>query len=180
MLELGLPGQRVDGGQGQCVAAQSLEKALAPVHGQPGLARSQGIVCLHRQDQAAAAAAQCDQVAVLKLAALQILGVQAECRGFDMAEQAGGRAGAAHAVPLVAQAPAIEDQRVVGGAGLLGRQVGIGMEAGAAGVVREASIRVEARGALISAGRKWPLLRAQFVQACVAQPGQVEVAPSGQ
>ena len=180
VLELGLLGQRVEGRQGQHIGAQALEKAVAPVHGQIGLTGANRLVGLYLHNQATAAAAHLDQVAGLQAQAPQFVRVQAERCLFDMAEQAGGGAGAAHAVPLIAQAAGIEGQGKAGVAFFLGCPIGVGMKPRAAVLGGKAAVAIQAFGALGSAGRERPLLGTLVIQNRVAEPRQVEVALGGQ
>ncbi|CAB5606496.1 Uncharacterised protein [Pseudomonas aeruginosa] len=96
-----------------------------------------------------------------------------------MAEQACAGAGPAHAVPLVAQASGIEGQRVARVTFFLGGAVGFGDQLRASRGGREAAVCIEPCGALLRASGKWPLLRPQAVEQCVAEAGKIEVAAGG-
>ncbi|MNN73407.1 hypothetical protein D3C81_1895220 [compost metagenome] len=74
------------------------------MHRQKGLARAHAVIAGNRDDDCAAAAFQADQIPRLQAMATQFVRVQAQLRFADMAEQLRGGAGAAHAVPLIAQA----------------------------------------------------------------------------
>ena len=170
----------VDAGQGQDVAAQPLEEAIAPVHRQERLAGAQAVVLLHRQDQAAAPALHLYQLAVQQTPATHVLGVHAEQRLFDMAEQPRRGAGAAHAVPLVAQPTGVERQRIACLALFLRRLVVLGNEARAAIGSGEHTVAIQPRGAQFAAWRKRPLLRTEGVDQCVAQAAVVQIAGGGE
>lgn len=180
VLEFGLFRQGVERRQGQDIAAQALEEAIAPVHRQEGLAGAHRVVCAHRQDQRATPALQAHELPVPQLAAAQFLGMQVHQGLLFMAEQACAGAGPAHAVPLVAQASGIEGQRVARVAFFLGGAVGFGDQLRASRGGREAAVCIEPCGAVLRASGKWPLLRPQAVEQCVAEAGKIEVAPGGE
>jgi hypothetical protein len=77
----------------------------APVHGHEGLAHAPPRAGLHGHHDGAAPAGHVHQVAFGQQAARHVLRVHLHAGLGHMAEQAAQRAGAAHAVPLVAQAP---------------------------------------------------------------------------
>ncbi|MCY1542962.1 hypothetical protein D9M68_787430 [compost metagenome] len=150
------------------------------MHGQIGLAGAHAVVGLDRNDQAAAAAAHLYQIAGLQALAAQFVRVQAEYGLGSMAEQTGGGAGAAHAVPLVAQAAGVEGQGKAGVALFPGRPIGVGLELRAAVSGRKMTVAVKAWSSVARANRKRPLLGTLVVQNRVAEPREVEVAISGQ
>ena len=97
-----------------------------------------------------------------------------------MAEQARGGAGAAHAVPLVAQAAGVEGERIARLALFLRRAVRVGMELRAPAGGGEAAVGIEPRGALARTWRERPLLGTLVIEQRVAQPREVEIALGGQ
>ena len=176
MFQFRLLGQRIERRLGQHVGAQALEKAVAPVHGHIRLATADRLIGHHRDDQAAAAAAHLEQIAALQATPAQFVRMQAEQRFRCVAEQLRGRAGAAHAVPLITQAAGVEGQGITRLAFFLGRAKRLGLKLRAAVCRGELAIAIQARSTLGSAGRERPLLGTLVIQNRVAQPGKVEIA----
>ena len=118
------------------------------------------------------------QVASGQLQALQVLRVHLQ-RGLGrVAEQPPQRAGAAHAVPLVAQASRGQAERVAH-AGRLGQGLpGCGDEARTPVGCGKDAVRIQARAARAGAARVGPLLRPVGLQRGPGQAGDVQVAPA--
>lgn len=146
VLELGLARDRVAGSGHQRIHAGAAHELAAPVHRQPGVGRAQGGAGSHAQAQAAALVAQGDEVA------------------------------AAHAVPLVAHAPAVQVQRQARVGGFGGGAVLHFLEAGSAAGRRVDAVAIEASGTPHGAGRQRPLLRAGGFEQAMAETVAVEVA----
>ena len=130
-----------------------------------------------RQHQLAAPRRHAHQVAVGQVQARHVLRAQVDRRLGHVAEQPAQRAGAAHAVPLVAQA--------AGGRARTDSARRAARPAACASASkkrarpsarREAAVGVEPRPAARRACRKRPLLRAVALDQRVAQAGDVEVA----
>ena len=110
VLELGLfrggaigrGGERVDAGQRLAGAAAPAQVFGAPVHGNEGLRQADAGRPLQRQHDGAALAGHMNEVAVLQEAPRHVLRMHLDGGLRHVAEQAAERAGAAHAVPLVA------------------------------------------------------------------------------
>ena len=129
-------GERVDAGQALAGAGEAAQEFGAPVHRDEGLAQPGFAAGLHRQHDGAAPGGDVHQVAFLQQPARHVLRMQLHRRLGHVAEQAAQRAGAAHAVPLVAQAPGGEregiariarlGQRLVLHVGEAGLAVGVG------------------------------------------------------
>ena len=174
MLQLGLPGLRAQRRRGQRVDTVAQELA-APVHRDIGLRGRHGVGAARRQHQAAATRAHGDQVAIGHAQAHQVLRVQVDAGLGCVAEQTTQRAGARHAVPLVAQTAGVQRKGEARVAGLGHRFVSLRSEAGPAVSRREDAVFVQAFAALGGARRVGPALRAQ-VQAGPVEPGDIEVA----
>src|SRR5260370_4866905 len=97
-----------------------------------------------------------------------------------MIERTRQRSGAAHAVPLVAQAAGGEAERKARIDLVRRRAVGVVGEARLAVRRRKPPVRVKARRAGLSARTQRPLLRATFVEKRIRQARDVEIAlPAG-
>jgi len=144
------------------------------------MARAHAGVAVNRQHQAAATTLEGYQLAVLQAPAAQLVRVQADHRLFGVGKQARGGAGAAHAVPLVAQASGVEAQGEARVAFFLGRAIGVGDELRAAAGGWELAIAIQPRGAAAGAAGQGPLLRALGIQQGIADAAEVEVTLFGQ
>ena len=183
VLQLRLLRLRAIGGRGQCVDARcplafgvgAPDVLVTPVHRDEALHRRHLRAGTRRQDDLAAARTQLHQVAGRQPQAQHVMRVHVHTRFRLVAEQAPQRAGAAHAVPLVAQTAGVQRVGIAGvarlGHGLIG---GVG-EAGFAvgrGVV---AIFIEPRPPGAGAFGKRPL-RGRLLEPGVVQPGDVQVA----
>ena len=83
----------------------------APVHRDEGLQRGHLMARLHGQHQAAALAAHLGQVAIFQPQTLQVLWVHLHAGFGAVGKQSACRAGARHAVPLIAQAARGQGER---------------------------------------------------------------------
>ena len=170
---------RVERRQGQFVGAGRIEPPPAPVHRHEDVTGFLAGIGRRRQDDFAAPAGQAQQVAGSDAAPLQVVRMATGHRQFDMVVEAGGEAGAAHAVPLVAQPAGIQMQRVAGIGRFGHRDMPDGDEAGATVGGRVAAILVEPRRACLGTGRVGPLLGAVTLQRRVVETGDVEIAAGG-
>src|SRR3972149_6880103 len=131
MLELGLLGVRVGRGDREGVGGVTAHEAPAPVHGDECVARAHVARGTGFQDDAAAAAGHAGEIAISQAQIQERVLVQKNLRFRAMAEEARDQAGTRHAVPLVAQAPGGEADRVLG-IGRFGRRRGLGGDEGRA------------------------------------------------
>ena len=185
MLQLGLlrlraivaGHQRVDARQGCAGRGAARDELLAPVHGDEGLRRRHRVAAAHRQQDRAAARGHVHQRALAPAAARQFLWMNLDAGLGRLAEEATERAGAAHAVPLVAQAARGQRKRVARLARLGRRAKRRGGETRTAVGCGETAVLVQARAADRRACEKRPLLR-RGLEPGVGQAGDVEVAPA--
>ena len=183
VLELGLLRVGVEGGAGQRVDAGRVQRVAPPVHCHEGLAAADLVGGVGAQHDLAAAAADLHQLAVGNAEPGQLARVQVDARLADVGVEARQLAGAAHAVPLVAQPAGGEVQRIV----RVGRFGGGGAhrhhETGAPVVGGEAAVGIQPgprrRVAGGAAGGEGPLLRPGLLQQGVAEAADVHVATHG-
>jgi hypothetical protein len=110
VLELGLPrvraerglGDRVDAGERTAVGVAAADELAAPVHRDRRLRQADRVRRLGGQHEGAAPARDADQLALADAAAGHVGGMQLHRRLGHVREQPPERAGAGHAVPLVA------------------------------------------------------------------------------
>ncbi len=185
VLELRLKRARIDCGAREAVDAEHprADQALAtPVHRQKDLARAQRRVEPDPKAQAAPPRAHAREGILGESAAEGVLGVHVEHRLRGMAEELWHTPGAAHAVPLVAQAARGERERKVGPHGLGHGTVRRRHEARAAGGRREVAIGVKARlarGLYGGIGGQRPLERPVALEPRVVDAADVEIAADG-
>ena len=174
----GRGGQGIDAGQRLTVGAQTAQILAAPVHGHEGLRQAQFVTGLHRHHQGAALAGDLHQAAFGQTAPHHVLGVHLNDRLGHMAKQTAQRAGAAHAVPLVAQAAGGQGKRKPRlarfghGPVRQGGKAGLAIRCGELAVFKQAG---PAHGLALGQG---PLL-GRLVKQGVAQAGDVKVPPTG-
>ena len=171
-------GERVHAGEHLAGAAHTAEVFSAPVHGDEGLRQADVGRALQRHQDGAAFAGHVHQITVFQATAFHVLRIELHRRLGHMAEESAQRAGARHAVPLVAQAACGEREGVTRFARLGQGHEGQGGEAGFAILGWEDAVFVEALLALGFAGLDGPLLRALLLEHRVGQAGDVEVAPA--
>jgi hypothetical protein len=156
----------------------AVHELAAPVHRQPGTTTGQTGIRFDAHDDVATCAVHLCQVAGGEAALLKVVRVHRQQRLVIEIEQPRDAAGAAHAVPLVAQTAGEQADRVPG-VGTFGSRLVFDLDetrppAGS----REDAVFVQALASVAGALGKRPLLRAGCVEQRVAQAGDVEVAPA--
>ena len=176
VLEFGLPGCGIEHRHSDGVDAGAAHELPTPMHGHEGLTGAHGVGRVGARDKAAAPAADLDQITRAQTTPRHVLRVQVELWFSDVIEQARYGTGAAHAVPLVAQATGVEANRIA----CVGRfSHGLRFshdETGAAGQCGENAVFVKPRLAACGALRERPLLRTGLIKQRVGKTGDVEVA----
>src|SRR5690606_13244971 len=129
-----------------------------------------------RQNQAAATTVDPNQLPILQATTAHFVRVQAEHGCLLVPEQPRGGAGTAHAMPLIAQATGVEDQRKASVTVLLRCLKGLGDEARAAILRGEDAVAIQADGPRRTVAGERPLLWAALVEQTVTEPGKVQVA----
>ena len=175
---VGRGGDGVDARQRLTDAGQSAQIFSAPVHRDKGLAHADLGRCLQRHDDGAAPGCDVHQVSFIEQPARHVLRVHLYRRLGDVAEQAAERAGATHAVPLVAQPAGCQRERVARLAWFSDRRVDGVDKARAAVFGGEDSVFIKPYFSRRFAFPQWPLLR-RGVEHRVAHAGDVEVAATG-
>ena len=155
------------------------QKLLAPVHGHEGLHGGDGIAGLCGDHDIATSCSDLNQITGGNAQAGHVFGVHVDHRLADMAEQASQIARAAHAVPLVTQAPRVQGERKV--CAPLFRQ---GLERHCSKLSLAARggvdpIGIQPQATLRGTFRHGPLLGPLAFQYVVAQACDVEVTASG-
>ena len=173
MLEFRLAGDGIRRVMRQRVHAQSGHVGAAPVHRQEGLAGPEPLVRPRRQHDAATPRLEPGQRAGRESEPAHVLGMQRHPGLIHMLRQHAGERGARQRVPMVAQPPRGQLERVVRRHGFDGRPVAQVMETGAPVRRGIASIAIQARPALPRAIR--PLLRTVALQRRVVQRAVVQI-----
>ena len=177
MLEFRLLGYRIESRQGQRIDPQSAHETCAPMHRQETLPRTQALAGFDRHHHVAAPAFHAHQIAWVQSAQFHVARCHRQQRRVGMSEQARDAAGAAHRVPLVAQAAGIEVQGIARVDRLGHRTIRYGMKVrpSAGGGIDAVSIQARlARGRALG---KRPLLR-RLIQQRIGQARDVEIAPA--
>ena len=167
---------RIISAGGEGVDADAAHVLAAPVHRDESLADAHFFRLDHPQHHFAAPAFHPHDVARGQIADTHIGGVERDQRLFHMAVETANGAGAAHAMPLVAQAAGGQVQRVASIDTLGNRFVfGIG-KFGFAAAGRKHAVFIQAHFAAAGAFRERPLLRALAIQQRIAEAGDVQIA----
>ncbi len=179
VLEFWLARHGIGDRQGQAIDAGAAHVASAPVHRHMGLRRAQRGRGRGTQQQRAALALDPHQIAVDDAAPFHVARMHFDRRFRRVGVQARHEAGAAHAVPLVAQAARVEMQRMARIGGFGQRAVLHFDEAGAAAGGGEYAVAIETRRTPCGAGGQRPLLGPGLFQQRIGEAADVEVAADG-
>ncbi|CAM3853088.1 hypothetical protein BOFL111202_26380 [Bordetella flabilis] len=178
VLELRLVRIRVARRIGERVDAVAGDKRAAPVHRQEGVARLEALVGAHGHEELSAPRLDPGQRAVGQPQALHIARMQRQARLFDVPGQRQGQRGARHRMPVIAQPPRGQAQRILRRHRFRHGRIAHVHEAGAAVGRGEATVGIEPRYRAC-VGVVGPLLRAVPVQDVIGQGAVIQVAPRG-
>ena len=112
VLQLGLFRQGVEGRHGEHIGAAGIHVAAAPMHGHERLTGTQFVTCRDTHGNRAALRCHAHHVTIGEPAQRHVVRVHREQRRFGVVMQPRDASTAAHAVPLIAQPPGIEMQRI--------------------------------------------------------------------
>ena len=179
MFEFRLLRHRIETRKGQRIDSETIPAAqepAAPVHWQEGLTRAHVVAGCCGDQNLPPPRSDLDQIAVAQIAARQVARMHHDRRLRHVAEQLREHPGAAHPMPLVAQPPRRQPERIPRIGSFGDRLVQRDGEPRAAIGRRIDTVFVQPRPANARAFGQRPLLRSLRIEHRVAQPGDVEVA----
>ena len=149
------------------------------MHRHPGTAALQTGAFGDTDSHFAAGIGDADQIAAFQISVAHVARMHGEQRFVLKIEQARHRAGAAHAVPVIAHAARQQADGCIRSQHIGSRQVLDGDEARPTIGSRKTAVLVETDLAGASAFRIWPLLRPLRFEQRIAQAGDIEIAAAG-